>query len=287
MRAPRNRDLLLVAALAVICALLSATVDVSAIRIPAGLILELLLPGYALGALALPRRELSVAERALLAVGGSLALTALGGLLLDVLPGHMGRVPWAILLAAVTLIATAAAIATPSPESGDSGAHPVDAAEESGGAGRSSGEAGDWFLLRWARSFERWAQAIGNVALAILALGLAVAAVAVARHAADHLPAFTELSALPSPTHPHRLAIELASHEGHPVTFNLTVREDGRLTGSSHILLEPGHTYRNLAPPWGVGAKRVSVVVKLDGSSAPYLHTVYYPHGRPPKGGGE
>jgi Protein of unknown function (DUF1616) len=281
MRAPRNRDLLFVAALAVICAILTAAVDVSAIRIPAGLILELLLPGYALGALALPRRDLSVAERLLLTVGGSLALTALGGLLLDALPGHMGRVPWAILLAAVTLIAATAAIITPSSGSGDSGARAVESAD----AQHPTGEGREWFLLRWARAFERWAQVIGNVALAVLALGLAIVAVAVARHAADRVPAFTELSALPSPTHPRRLGIELTSHEGHPVTFNLIVREDGRLIASSHILLDSGHTYRSLTPAWGSHTRRVTVVVKREGSSKPYLHTVYYPHGRPPKGG--
>ena len=50
-RAGARGEMLLVALLAVVCAAVSARVDASLPRITAGLLLELVLPGYALSAL--------------------------------------------------------------------------------------------------------------------------------------------------------------------------------------------------------------------------------------------
>ncbi len=273
LRLSSNRDLVAVSVLALICAAVSATVDLPAVRIPAGLILELALPGYALGALVFARRSLSGAERVLVTVGASLAVTALGGLALDALPGHMGRTGWAVLLGALTLIAALAAVIRPAGIG--EGASDLTAGERPGETGE------DWLFARWAHAFIRGTQAIANVALALVALALAVAALAVARHAADRAPGFTELSALPSTSgQTQRLAIAVRSHEPHAITFNLAVSEDGRLAGSAHILLRPGELYRRLTGPLGRSTRRVAVVLSYDGSSTPYLHTLYYPHGR-------
>ncbi len=76
---------------------------------PLAAVLVLLLPGYALTAAIYPWPTLGLPERALLSLGLSLTLSALSGLLLNLLPGGLSRVGWTLLLAALTLAACAIA----------------------------------------------------------------------------------------------------------------------------------------------------------------------------------
>lgn len=102
-----RRDTLITAAVTVVAALLTG---LPGARIPAGLLLVLLLPGYALSALVLPGRPPSIAPllwRAMWVAGLSLAVTVLAGLLLNLLPGGLTRTSWTISLTAVTLLACA------------------------------------------------------------------------------------------------------------------------------------------------------------------------------------
>jgi uncharacterized protein DUF1616 len=102
-----RRDTLVTAAVTVVTALLTGFPGA---RIPAGLLLVLLLPGYALSALVLPGRPPSIGPllwRAMWVAGLSLAVTVLAGLLLNLLPGGLTRTSWTISLTAVTLLACA------------------------------------------------------------------------------------------------------------------------------------------------------------------------------------
>ena len=100
-------DLQVTAGAAVVCALV-LLVPVAPVRVAGGLLLVLVLPGYALTAALLPRRSLGRPELALCALGLSLAVAALGGLLLNV-AGHLSRPAWDILLTAVTIACCAIA----------------------------------------------------------------------------------------------------------------------------------------------------------------------------------
>lgn len=100
-----RRDLALVAALAflaLIAALLSAPVW---LRAPLLLPLVLFLPGYAVAANLFAPKTIGLTERGVYAVALSIAITAVGGLVIQLALG-LGREVWAIFLAGVTLYAS-------------------------------------------------------------------------------------------------------------------------------------------------------------------------------------
>jgi uncharacterized membrane protein len=80
-------------------------------QIVTGIALALLLPGYALSLLLLPRTTLrraigmSAVRRGMWTVGLSLTVTVLGGLLLNLTPLGLTRTNWTILLTALTVLA--------------------------------------------------------------------------------------------------------------------------------------------------------------------------------------
>lgn len=113
MSSRRNGDLVAVAALAALCAVLAATLpaDLVAARLLPALALVLALPGYALTAALLPPAALRAAERTLLAVALSIAATILGALALHLASIGLEAGPWAGLLAGVTALAAGAAAA--------------------------------------------------------------------------------------------------------------------------------------------------------------------------------
>jgi uncharacterized membrane protein len=82
------------------------------VRIPAGLLLALLLPGLAVTAALFARRAdagygvtLSVLERLMIVAGTSLAVPAVGGLALHAARIRLDRISWAALAVAVTTVA--------------------------------------------------------------------------------------------------------------------------------------------------------------------------------------
>jgi uncharacterized membrane protein len=100
-----SKDILLVLALAtagVFAALLPGLPEL--LRAPLVLPLALALPGYALIALLDPGRHSGGIERSVMSLGLSLALTILGGLLLNLTPWGLRREPWALLLGGLTLL---------------------------------------------------------------------------------------------------------------------------------------------------------------------------------------
>ncbi|HEX6288955.1 MAG TPA: DUF1616 domain-containing protein [Herpetosiphonaceae bacterium] len=93
-------DLLIVGLLAAL-ALLGG--EGGALRALLGLLLVLVLPGYALTAALFPDRALPRTDRMLFTVGFSLGVTILGGFGLNWTPWGLQRVSWTILLSYITL----------------------------------------------------------------------------------------------------------------------------------------------------------------------------------------
>lgn len=108
----KSRDLIAVTVVASL-ALLVALLGIQSVALRAALALPLILflPGYALAAALFPGRAGARSEQVLLSLGLSLALAALGGLLLNLLPAGLQGATWAAMLWAVTMLASGAALA--------------------------------------------------------------------------------------------------------------------------------------------------------------------------------
>jgi len=113
VNARRNGDLVLVAGLALLCALLCGLLGgaPAAVRVLPAVLLVLALPGYALTAALIPPAALRGAERLVFAIALSIGATILATLALHLLSIRLGSGAWATALALVTLAAGAAAAA--------------------------------------------------------------------------------------------------------------------------------------------------------------------------------
>jgi hypothetical protein len=80
------------------------------VNIVFGVLLALVLPGYALSAAVFRMRSVRTAERAALTLGISLSVAVLGGLVLDALPSGLETQTWLFLLGGVTIIASMIAL---------------------------------------------------------------------------------------------------------------------------------------------------------------------------------
>ncbi len=250
-----------VAALALLCGLATAIAPDGPPRIIAGILLVLLLPGYALTAAAIPGRPPSWAELIVCTLGCSLVCSILCALVLDVLPGKMGRTEWALALALIVLAAVAAALV-----------------RDRGGAPTAIPVAPRTRVRRTPA-----ARTLLQGAIGFLALATALAAVLLARHAADRAEPFTELGAVPLSSRPGSpILVQLESHERGPRSFVLTVTGDGRPRLREGLRLAPGDERRLLlkAPPRS--SRRVVVSLTRPGAAVPFLHAVVFPAGGPP-----
>ncbi len=113
MSARRNGDLVLVAGLALLCALVGGllTAAPAAVRVLPAVLLVLALPGYALTAALIPPSALRGAERLVFAIALSVGATILTTLALHLLSIRLDSRSWAAGLALVTIAAAAAAAA--------------------------------------------------------------------------------------------------------------------------------------------------------------------------------
>jgi uncharacterized membrane protein len=98
-----HRDLQIVTGTTLICAAMAPLLPIEILSLLFALPLALLLPGYALSAAIFARRRVGPTQLAVLSLGLSLCVLALGALLLNYLPGGIGPVSWAVLLALVAL----------------------------------------------------------------------------------------------------------------------------------------------------------------------------------------
>ena len=105
----RNIDLAAVGGLALFAAIVTLFGNgTSAIQLGLGVLLILVLPGYALVA-GLVRGELGLIERLMLSVGASIGLAVLGGFVLNITPWGITPRSWALLLGGLTLLCCAVA----------------------------------------------------------------------------------------------------------------------------------------------------------------------------------
>jgi uncharacterized membrane protein len=97
------RDLRLVLAATAICVVGSLLTPLGAARVVFAAPLSLILPGYAIAAVAFGHRRPKWPEMVPLTIGLSLAALVLGSLVLNYTPGGIRGLPWALLLALVVL----------------------------------------------------------------------------------------------------------------------------------------------------------------------------------------
>jgi len=96
-----HRDLRLLLALTVVCAIGSLITPLGAVRVIFAVPLTLVFPGYAIVAAAFASRPLAWPERVPLTLGISLACLALSSLVLNYTPGGIRGLPWVLILVLV------------------------------------------------------------------------------------------------------------------------------------------------------------------------------------------
>ena len=215
-----RRDLALVSALAsaaVVVALLPAPTWLSATLL---LPLVLVLPGYALAANLFAPRTVGRIERAVYVITLSIAIVAVGGLLIQLVLG-LSRGVWVAYLAAVTI---AAALRAPR---------------------RARGEP-----IAWPAAVPRAlpVAALAFVAAAVIA-ALAVASAGDGLREAQSKIRFTDFWLVPAggaiaPTS-ERLEVGLHSHEGRPVRFSLQLSRAGEAFFKRSVELRAGEDWRH------------------------------------------
>lgn len=104
-----HRDLRLIVALTLVCAVGSLITPLGAVRAIFAVPLALILPGYALAAAAFGSRLPTWPERLPLTLGISLACLALSSLILNFAPGGIHGISWTLLLVLVVLLSCTAA----------------------------------------------------------------------------------------------------------------------------------------------------------------------------------
>jgi len=217
----RLSDLAAVMAAASACLLVTLlAVDSVVLRTIFALPLVFVLPGYALVRAVFTRREIGITERLLFSVGLSLALTILGGVLLNLTPWGLQPVSWAVWLWSLTAAACLAALLLRRP------ALAVDAASH-----------------RWLGVGQRIPQLITAAVL----LGAAVVMV--------RLPTpfygfegYTSLSMVPvDGQNRGAVRVEIDSAEFQPAAYRLAIDINGRVVQEwTKIELEPGEQWNNI-----------------------------------------
>jgi uncharacterized membrane protein len=255
----RSADIFAVIAITLVAAVLALLVppDIVIVRILT-LPLMLVLPGYALTSALFPNRSLGVPERLVFSLGLSLIIVILGGLLLNWTPFGLRASSWAVLLAGITLGASAVALVRR--------------------RGQSVSAPG------WLR--------VGNVGLTLrqgLLLGLAAVivcgAVAVSIIGAERqsYAGFTQLWILPAgganPENAVRLGV--SNMESTSMEYRLAVNVDGKVVKEWPSLdLEPNEKWEAtlvLPPTASAGAARVEAdLYRAEAPTTIYRHVVLW-----------
>jgi uncharacterized membrane protein len=208
-----HHDLRRVGAAAVICALGALLLPFEAVRLLFAAPLALLLPGYAIAAACFSRSSLDRPRFLLVSLVLSLSTLALGGLVLNYMPGGIRPLSWALLLLAVTgagcWVATRRRPAGASPARTSRPSWPKPAAA---------------------------ALLLGGLAAATAALVLSATTVP-----ADDVVGYTELWALPAGGAESReVQVGVRSQEQATVPYDLLIRVGKRPLVRREFSLEPG-----------------------------------------------
>ncbi|MHB1131384.1 MAG: DUF1616 domain-containing protein [Chloroflexota bacterium] len=249
-----------VALLAVLLAALLSPVVVQADWAPAALkatwavLLVFFLPGYALGELLSPRAPAGGLARALLAVGLSLASTALGGLALQFSPLGIQTASWVVWLSGLTLFAGSLALVRPRP------------ARDAAGTGMTVGLP-DFALLALAGS------------LAVLAVGVSYAGAV--RFAS---PGATQLWLVqPQGQGPNAVVVGVWNREGETSTYTLQVLAGNRVVRQwPAIELEAGEQWEVAftLPAEVSAAQSVEALLYIADSNGVYRRAILRPGAR-------
>jgi uncharacterized membrane protein len=236
-----RRDLPFVAGLAVaglLTALLPSPVWLrSALLIP----LVLFLPGYALAANLFAPRTVSLVERCVYAVVLSISVTAVGGLIAQLVL-DLGRDVWAVLLTAVTVAASIRGYLT-----------------------SSRAQVPPHLSLRWSSSLSL-AVLLGAATLA----GLAIVSASNGLHNSQKRIRFTSFWMLPAQAEPESVLIGIRSHEGRLSHYRLRLERDGTAVAAAGIRLASGQTWeRQFRVPGPAGTP---VLAELSKAGQPYRH---------------
>jgi Protein of unknown function (DUF1616) len=203
----------------------AAATQVPWLRVAAGLLLVLVLPGYSLVALlpdgmGRPSGFSPLLWRVIWTSGLSLVVAVLGGLLLNLIPAGLTRDTWTLMLTAVTLAASGAA------------AWPWSRAPVPGQTGS-----------RARRPVPRAAlgYAVAALAVAGTATGLAVASAGW-----EHSPGFAQLWLVPVPGGAINLGVR--NQYADTETFRLTLRRGEHVISDWDLSLGPGQDWRRTVP---------------------------------------
>lgn len=218
--------------------------------------LVLLLPGYALVAALLPGRSLSVGERAAAAIGTSLAVAVLLGLILDLTPGGLRTTSWAGALGTLTL-----------------------------------GSAGAAIVRRRARTEarRRVPMGAGLAGMAVAGALVSIALIAAANGALAHQQqaAFTQLWMVPSPgapSGPRSIEVGLTSHQPAIRVYRVEISSGGHLLRSWSVELRPGQSWLRDVTLAGPGQlPQLHAAIYPPGQVLPYRQVDLPP--RPPGSG--
>ncbi len=199
----------------------------------AGATLAFVLPGYALAMALQARRSPDLAQLALLSVGGSVALTTLVGLLLNLTPWGLRPASWAVALGTVTV---ACALAGEWRRGTHATAAPVTAATPVTLTTRRQ--------LAPALASPRWRGLVSRAALLYGLAALVVAfAVGVASAGADDAATLrsTRLWVVPANAGKTEIRLGVENGEGVPVRYALRVGSGNGIVGEwPDIALGPG-----------------------------------------------
>jgi len=239
-----------VAAIAILAVIAAITeVNIEAARVVVGMLLALVLPGYAITVAVFPQHMRGGAERVTFSLGLSLVVAFLGGLVLNWTPQGLQATSWAVLLGSVTLAASIVAVARL------------------------------WSGNREQSTINRVNPkiSIGQGALLVLAALVTCAAIGIARNGAatQSYPGFTQLWMLPADGDSNS-AVRVGVRSGEPtaVRYRLQVEADGYVVlDQSPIDLEPEEDWETvLAMPSEYSQAETvdAVLYRLDAPEEPY-----------------
>jgi uncharacterized membrane protein len=248
----KTLDLYAVTLVTLACVALVVLDQGGVVRIVTGAMLALVLPGYAITALAFPPQALGSTERATLTLGLSLTLCALAGLMLNATPWGLQAITWAGSLGGITLLAT-------------------------GGA-----------LWRWWG--HRTGPVDGHLRLSLrpaqgllfgVSAAIVVAAVVIARTGAiqQAYPGFTQLWLIKE--QPGLVQVGIGNHEARPMAYRLQLEEQGSVVADwPSIELDAGRAWTGHLDPLQTassGGKIVAKLYRLDAPDTVYRQTVLWP----------
>lgn len=242
------------AALAAVEGLIVATaVHQTAARVVPAILLALVAPGYALSVAVLPEKR-DVFERSLLALGLSLCVVVIGGLVLDLTPFGLTSRSWGVSLAVFTLAACALARRRRSAAASEPPAA-VSEPDADGGSEDSRPSAAHRPTLT--------ATSLGVAAVVAIVAG----AVLVARlpTSSAHVHGFTVLWAVPVKQSNSSFSIGIRSDELATTSYSLVARAGGRVMFRRSMTLQPGQEwhasgrFKRLPPVGSVNELQVSL----------------------------